>query len=309
MHGTEHDNFIDGEVTDMVVTRNQAQMSVRHEMSPESLRSEIARQSEMQQIMTEYVRDAMVKDHHYYSFNDGGKPSLTKDGAFRICSLFKITPGPVDIEIIREDGEHFTVISTARLFNQDGVEIASSRGSASTRESKYAYRWVNEGQVPADIDKATLKTRGGQNRNGGSWKQYQLPNPDKADLENTILKMSEKRATVGAVNKLPLVSELFAADPDDGTPDVSPKPRSQSKSTTAEKPKAEAPAVPASITRAVDLSTKLQKDYGVTADDLAALLPDGVGKFSELDETQALAVLPSLTDLINAKIAEAKAAK
>lgn len=307
MYGTEHENTIDGEVTDMVVTRNQAQISVRHEMSPDSLRAEIQRQSEMQQIMTEYVRDAMVKDHHYYSFNEGGKPSLTKDGAFRICSLFKITPGPVDIEIIREDGDHFTVISTARLFNQDGVEIASSRGSASTRESKYAYRWVNEGQVPADIDKASLKTRGGQNKNGGSWKQYQLPNPDKADLENTILKMSEKRATVGAVNKLPLVSELFAADPDDGTPESQPQKRNARPA--AEKPKATEPPSPASIERAVNLSTKLQKEYSVSADDLAALLPDGVGKFSDLSESQALAVLPSLTDLINAKLAEAKAAK
>ena len=88
----------------------------------------IDRQRQMQEIMTNYVREAMVKDHHYYSFTEGGKPALTKDGAYRICSLFKVTPGPVDVEIERHDDGHYTVTSLARLFNQDGVEIASSRG-------------------------------------------------------------------------------------------------------------------------------------------------------------------------------------
>src|SRR5579859_2306963 len=90
-------DYIDGEVTDLVV-KNQAALSIKHELSPESLRAEIARQTEMQEIMTEYVRKAMVKDHHYYSFNDTAKPALTKDGAYRICSLFKVIPGPIDVE-------------------------------------------------------------------------------------------------------------------------------------------------------------------------------------------------------------------
>ncbi len=252
---TAADGVIDAEFEETgLATRSQAQISIRHEMSPESLRSEIARQSEMQSIMTQYVRDQMVKEHHYYSFNEGGKPALTKDGAYRICSLFKVIPGPVDIEIIREDGGHFTVVSVARLFNQDGMEIASSRGSASTRESKYAYRWVYDNNVPGDVDIATLKSRSGPGRNGGKpWKQYQLPNPDLADLENTIIKMSEKRATVGAVNKLPLVSELFAADPDDKAP--------ESRGKAAErKPPANKPAPgPTSPESAADIAA-LRKD-------------------------------------------------
>lgn len=227
-------DFVDAEPEETGLVRQQAQISIRHEMSPESLRAQIARETEMQSIVTQYVRDHMVKDHHYYSFNDAGKPALTKDGAHRICSLFKVIPGPVDIEIIREDGGHFTVVSHAHLLNQDGVEIASSRGSASTRESKYAYRWVGERYLPSDVDKATLKSRVKTTRAGGSWTEYQLPNSDLADLENTILKMSEKRATVGAVNKLPLVSELFANDPDDHTPET--KGRSQARKTPAPNP-------------------------------------------------------------------------
>lgn len=239
-HTASAQDHVDAEVVDqgLEVVRSQAHLSIRHEMSPESLQAEIDRQSAMQSIMVDYVRDKMVKEHHYYSFTDGGKPALTKDGAYRICSLFKVIPGPVDVEIIREADGHYTVVSLAKLFNQDGLEIASSRGTASTRESKYAYRWVYGNNVPSDVDVSTLKSRSGTGRNNRPWKQYQMPNPDLADLENTIIKMSEKRATVGAVNKLPLVSELFAADPEDHVPDPQPrqskpKPQTAKPETTA----------------------------------------------------------------------------
>jgi len=288
----------DFQETGLEHTRNQAQLSVRHELSPESLRAEIGRQREMQTIMTEYVRDAMVKDHHYYSFNEGGKPALTKDGAYRICSLFKVIPGPVSVEIDRQENGHFTVTSTAVLFNQDGIEIASSRGIASTRESKYAYRWVNEGSVPKDIDKATLKTRGGVNKNGSKWLQYQLPNPDLADLENTIIKMSEKRATVGAVNKLPLVSELFAADPDDVTPETKPRsqPRnSNSNSSQQRQPSGQSAAGAKSADEGVRVpSVQTAVDLATDAELLAEvneLFKIKCGDGETIDEEEALKVL------------------
>lgn len=274
-----NNNVIDAtpEETGLAV-RSQAQMSVRHEMSPESLRASIARETEMQKIVTEYVRDHMIKDHHYYSFNEGGKPALTKDGAHRICSLFKVIPGPVDVEIIREEGGHFTVVSLARLFNADGLEISSGRGSASTRESKYAYRWVYENQVPNDVDKATLQTRSGQKRGGsGTWTQYRLPNPDLADLENTIIKMSEKRATVAAVNKLPLVSELFATDPDSVPPSSpSSKPvssRPSATSPTAAKPAADAKDDPKELAMLRDeVEELISMKVGDSAEDRAEFL-------------------------------------
>ncbi len=285
--------------------RRPAELSVAFDVSPEALSAQIERESAKQKLITQYVRDHMVKDHHYYSFNEGGKPALTKDGAYRICSLFKVVPGPSDVEIIREDGGHFTVRTVARLLNADGVEIASAMGSASTRESKYAYRWVNEKQLPADVDKAKLKSRSGSGQYG-KYTQYQLPNPDLADLENTIIKMSDKRATVGAVNKLPLVSELFADDPDDKTPERHGKSVQRKASRPAVEPdegvRAPEPAA-GSIETAVNLATKLQKDHGVKADDLAAqFLPDGVTKFSELSDEQAAAVVPGLAELLTAKV-------
>jgi recombination protein RecT len=72
------------------------------------------------------------------------------------------------------------------------------------------------------------------------------------------------------------------------------------------KPKNEAPE---SVAKAVDISTKLQKEYDVSFDDLATqFLPEGTAKFSELTEEQAAEAVPGLVELLNAKLAERKAA-
>ena len=211
----------DTESTEIV--RHNSQIAGSIELTPDGLQAEIERQSAMRRIMTDYVRSQMVEGHHYYSFNTLGKdsrkgnikadkPALTQDGAFLLCGLFKVIPGPIKTEVIRHDDGHSTVTAEAPFYNQDGALIASGNGICSTRESKYAYRWVSERDVPKDIERATLKTRSGSNQNGGKWMQYQLPNSDIADLENTALKMACKRASVAGVRKFPLVSELFSGD-------------------------------------------------------------------------------------------------
>jgi hypothetical protein len=225
---------VDGEVLGETAleSRRPAAIATRTEMSPESLRSEIQRQSEMRSIMTDYVKSQMVEGHHYYSFNKLGKkddgksnikadkPALTQDGAYLICGLFKVTPGVPRTDITRHEDGHFTVMAEVPFFNLEGSQIATGNGSCSTRESKYAYRWVYGKDVPKDVDKSQLVTRSGKD-----WMQYRLPNTDLADQENTVLKMAIKRASVAGVRKLPLVSELFATDPHDdhdNTPQAKP---------------------------------------------------------------------------------------
>lgn len=214
---------------DTEIVRHNSEIAARAELTPDSLQIEIERQSAMRRLMTEYVRSQMVEGHHYYSFNKLGKehkkgnvkadkPALTQDGAYLLCGLFKALPGSIKTQTIRDDG-HFTVIAEAPFYNQEGVMIASGNGICSTRESKYAYRWVSERDVPKDVEKATLKTRSGSSETGRTWTQYQLPNPDIADLENTVLKMACKRASVAGVRKFPLVSELFSGDSGETPPD------------------------------------------------------------------------------------------
>jgi len=71
---------------------------------------------------------------------------------------------------------------------------------------KYAFRWVPAESVPEGTDLSTLRTKTAQGRT-----LYRVPNPDLGDLENTIVKMSAKRAEVDATLQLPGMSELFVA--------------------------------------------------------------------------------------------------
>jgi len=306
---------IDGEITALEVERNNALVTMRPDMTPSMLRHQIAEQKEMRDIMTEYVRSEMKENHHFYSFNKDGKPTLTKDGAYLICGLFKVIPGPVTHEIIREEGGHFTVVCESSLQNANGVQIATGTGTCTTRESKYAYRWVSESNVPKDIDKATLKTRSGNNQYGsGKYIQYQLPTQDLADLENTVLKMAAKRSTVAAVQKLPLVSELFATDLGEST---TPSARTTNstksngnRSSTKQEAKASRPAVPADdrtyIDRAINLAEKLSAKEIDMEDLVVQFLPEGVARFEELTNDQAEEIVPGMVELFNSKLAEGK---
>lgn len=322
-------------------------------MSPDTLRAEIARQREMRDIMTEYVKSQMVEGHHYYYFNKLGKqgqaevggprddkPALSQDGAYLIMGLFKCTPGRVETQIIRHEDEHFTVVAEAPIFNAEGALISTGNGSCSTRESKYAYRKGErvcpECGAAAIIKGKDFSGKGGPTdwicfaKKGGCGAKFadddnaitgqqigRVDNPDLADLENTVLKMAVKRATVAAVRKLPLVSELFSTDPQDGAGGGG-REQAKPQSRNASPRSSQQPAAPSdahgrasiqtsAVQTAVDLSKKLQKEYGVSSDELAAqFLPEGVSMFSNLTEEQAADINPGLSALINAKIAEAK---
>jgi hypothetical protein len=330
-------------------------MAVRTELTPDELRNQIQRQTELRKIMTDYVKGQMIEGHHYYYFNKLGKqgqteaggprddkPALTQEGAYQILSLFRCITGVAKNEIIRHPDGHFTVVSEVPVFNGEGVQISTGNGSCTTRESKYAYR-KGERECPEcgqpKINKSKFPPKNAPPGTQPGWYCYakiggcgaefeandprikeqvvgRVENPDLADLENTVLKMSVKRATVAATRKLSLVSELFATDPEGAEPEhnsqtpASTKKASGSRSTsTSSAPPSASSAAPSIVDTAVNLSTKLQKDYGMSFDDLAVqFLPEDVAKFSDLTPEQASGVVPGLSELLNSKVAEARQA-
>jgi len=87
--------------------------------------------------------------------------------------------------------------------------VGQAYGSCNSAESKYAYRWVTKSKVPPDLDHRVLPQRKDRRRN---WMVYRIPNPDIPDLVNTIDKMAQKRAFVGAVRLCTGASGLFAEE-------------------------------------------------------------------------------------------------
>lgn len=183
--------------------------------TPEALREEVERERALRTVVLDYYKSQLKQGHHYYNLPGEGrnrKPALAKEGALNLCSLFKVTPDPEEPhEVLSPDG-HYTVRYRYHLRSvRTGQVVATGDGSCSTREAKYAYRWLWERDVPKDADKDTLPKRRLKTRNGWAT-QYRVPNDDLADTYNTVLKMASKRALVEAVLKLPLVSELFTQD-------------------------------------------------------------------------------------------------
>lgn len=199
-----------------LATTETGAMQVWHEWTPEALKEAVEREKALRKIVTEYYRSQMQQGHHFFNLTKGDerKPALSKDGAMNLCSLFKVVAQPEPpVEMFHEDG-HYTVRYRVNLVSlRTGETVATGDGSCSTRESKYAYRWVFPDEVPLNVDKAGLQSREFKRKSGnGTFTKYKLPNEDLADQYNTVLKMADKRGTVAATLKLPLVSELFTQD-------------------------------------------------------------------------------------------------
>jgi hypothetical protein len=272
-------------------------IAVRQDWTPAAFEAEVDREKQMRGILQRYMKEAMVKDHHFYSFKEGDKPALTQEGAHSICSLMKAVIGPPENREIYHDDGHLSVTSRVEIFNQSGERIATGDGICTTRESKYAYRWVWDNEVPNGVDKSKLKSKTGQKRGGGTWTQYQMPNQDLPDLYNTVLKMAVKRAKVAAVRQLPLVSELFIAD-DDGELEG----EVSNTRTNPEKPQQTVPTTPQAVAKAIELAKKLV-EKGTAFEDLAIqFLPEGVPTFEALSEEQATPIVPEFSRLLTMKV-------
>lgn len=195
------------------MTADDAAPVVRHDgglsaWSPDELRTMVAQEIELRTIVVDYYRSQMTPNHHYYTLQEGQKPALGKEGALNLCSLFKVRVSAEDPHEVYNDDGHYTVRYRVHLVSmRSGEVVADGEASCSTRESKYAYRWIKERDLPDSLDTTTLAKRSNQ------WgTQYRVPHPDLADHYNTVLKMAFKRAIVAAALCLPLVSELFTQD-------------------------------------------------------------------------------------------------
>jgi hypothetical protein len=198
------------------------------------------------------------------------KNTLLKAGAEKAISFFGLSTRFRDDVAIEDfngkdhNGETFFFYRrTCELWRGDYF-IASASGSCNSWEKKYRYRWMDESKVPANLDKATLKTQGGKisepafaiekgettgkygkpaeywqrfrdeiangtatftkrkTRAGADMDAYEIdgtlycvPNEDPADVANTVLKISDKRALVAVTLIATGLSENFTQDMED----------------------------------------------------------------------------------------------
>ena len=141
-----------------------------------------------------------------YGLHPGTRSQALKDpGANTLINSFGCYPkAEVLFREVNEDRISY-VIDITLISRADGLVKSTGTGAASTKETKYGYRWVADPESYG-YDRAGLKKKG-----QGQGQVYRIVNPEWSELENTILKMARKRAEVDAAMALPGVSRFIAA--------------------------------------------------------------------------------------------------
>lgn len=160
--------------------------------------------------------DRMLKDGTDYGVIPGvAKPTLLKPGAEKLEKLFSLRHEKTCIEKIT--GENYNFVKYAyrtSIYNKQGQLIATCDGSCNSHEKKYRSMTVFDNQATDEQKKiGRLEKRTG--KNGNPYSVYVIDKPDFYDMENTIMKMAQKRSYVGAILEATNSSSRFTQDVED----------------------------------------------------------------------------------------------
>lgn len=193
-----------------------------------------------------FVKAIMVQDTDYGRVPGTNKDTLLKPGAEKLVSFFGLTPVFEDVTVIEDftgaqhNGEPLLYYREKCKLYRGEMLVATADGSANSWEEKYRYRRAervcpNCGQAAIMRSKYAPKDQPSAEPGwycnakaggcGGSFPAKdpaivnqvagRVPNPNPADLANTILKMAQKRALVAATLIAVNASEFFTQDVED----------------------------------------------------------------------------------------------
>lgn len=192
-------------------------------------------------VMVRAMKELMVEGVDYGKIpNCGDKPTLMQPGADKLANLFGLTLQYDFLEKIEDwtgaehGGEPFFYYQIrAKVFRGEFL-LAEGIGAASSWESKY--RWRQSERTCPNCQKATIIK--GREEYGGGWVCYakkggcgakfydgdqsiegqqtgRKPNPDVADVVNTVLKIAYKRCKLHGTINGTSASEFFTQDLED----------------------------------------------------------------------------------------------
>jgi hypothetical protein len=199
-----------------------------------------------QSAITQYVKDAFIEGKDYGVIPGVNKPSLFKPGAEKLLTFFGLAAQFVEVETVEDwtgaehGGEAFFMYRYRCDMYRNGNLLGSGIGSCNSWESKYRYR--NGERVCPECGKAYIMRSKFPPKNqpkadpgwycyakkGGCGAEFdandkriteqvigKVPNPDPADVVNTIDKMAQKRALVAGCLITVNASDYFTQDVED----------------------------------------------------------------------------------------------
>lgn len=257
----------------------------------------IAQLRERYLIFNQFVKDVLRDGVDYQIIpGTGTKPSLVKPGAEKLASLFGLSARFSVAERTEDWGgeQHggepfFYYLYRCELYRGDRF-VASCDGSCNSREKKYRYRSADV-TCPACGKNTIIK---GKAEYGGGWICFAkkggcgakygdndpkiidqprglIPNPDVADQVNTLQKMAQKRAFVGAVLIATNASEYFTQDIEEMPGFVD----ADYHEVPVEKPQQQRQPEPATVTAARELGGVVAEEPMTLEEAMAVTASDG----------------------------------
>lgn len=189
-------------------------------------------------LLVEFTRRVMKKDHDFGIVPGTDKPTLLKPGAEKLISLFGFYPDFVALDQILDfDRGLFYFRYRCDIFRiEDGKKVGCGIGSCNSKEAKYRWREAKR-TCPTCQQPAIIK---GKAEYGGGWVCFakrggcgarfadddplivnqavgRVENDEPFDLVNTVDKMAQKRAFIAATLIACNASEFFTQDVEDMT--------------------------------------------------------------------------------------------
>jgi len=166
-----------------------------------------------------FSKEILKENLDYGKIPGVAKPTLLKPGAEKLRFVYGLGVEMTQIAT-KEDDQTKTYDYTykASVRSKSGQILAECEGNANSHESKWKYNWIPSDKRPAKEEAEKLKAqklgKWGKTDSGWVWLERQ-ENPDILGLKNTLIKMAQKRAFVGAMLIATGASEFFTQDVED----------------------------------------------------------------------------------------------
>jgi ssDNA-binding Zn-finger/Zn-ribbon topoisomerase 1 len=228
--------------------REQAGTLAMATMSEAEFQQRLAALKKGQDRIKQIKRDLMEEGAHYGVIPGTNKPTLLKPGAEVLCSIYGLR---ADFLPTFEYGDNTTAPAIRvsmrcelHLGDLGGPVVAVGYGTANAWERKHRYRRADR-SCPACGEYGSIRrSKFDKDGDRGWWckndsckvnfrrddpsiteqQAGEVENPDPHELENTLLKMGEKRAFIDAALRATASSDLFTQDVEDMPEAPAPKP-------------------------------------------------------------------------------------
>lgn len=169
-------------------------------------------------LLRDFRKRVLVHGTDYGTIPGVSKPSLFKPGAEKLCNIFALAVEHQLVEKVEDWDKGFFAYTFRAVIRsrRDGQVVADCLGSCNSLEDKYRYRTVPTWEATEEQKAKAIKTIERKSRKTGKpFKLYLVANTEPYSLVNTLQKMAQKRAMIGAVLIATRASEEYTQDVED----------------------------------------------------------------------------------------------